>query len=175
MITREKKETHVQELKRLMGKSKAGFLVQFQGLNVEQMTKIRKELKTTSQAEMKVFRNTLIQRALEDQPAVQEHISPSLTGPNAFVFAFDDPCKVVKILSNYAEETKILKIKTGMMEGAGLSVKDIKILSELPSIEILKSQFLSVLQAPMSRLLSLFSAVPKGALRVLDSYKNGKQ
>ena len=173
MITKEQKETQVQELKRLLKKSKASFLVQFQGLNVEQMTKIRKELKTTSQAEMKIFRNTLVQKALEDQPSIQEHINPSLTGPNAFVFAFDDPCKVAKVLSNYVEETQVLKIKTGMMEGIGLSVQDIKTLSELPSIEILKSQFLSMLQAPMSRFLSVLSAVPQGVLRILDSYKNG--
>ena len=175
MITREQKEQHVQELKGLLEKSKAGFLVHFQGLNVEQMTKMRKELKTTSQAEMKIFRNTLVQRALEDQGDLQKHISPSLTGPNAFIFAFDDPCKVAKILSHYAEDTQVLQIKTGMMEGAGLSVQDIKALSKLPSIEVLKSQFLSVLQAPLSRLLAVFSAVPQGVLRVLDSYKNGKQ
>jgi len=175
MITREKKEMYVQELRGLLGKSKAGFLVHFQGLNVERMTKMRKELKVEGQAEMRVFRNTLAQRALEDRPVVYEHIHPVLKGSNAFVFAFDDPCKVVKILFNYAKETQILQIKSGVMDGTVLSAKDIKILSELPSIEILKSRVLSVLQAPMSRLLSLFSAVPKGTLRVLDFYKNEKQ
>ena len=173
MITREQKEKQVQELKGALERSKAGFLVRFQGLNVEQMTKIRKDLKTKGQAEMKVFRNTLVYRSLE--PSAQKHFSSSLKQPNAFVFAFEDPCKTAKVLSDHAEETQILKIIAGRMENQNLTLQEIQALAKLPPIDVLKAQLLSVLQAPMSQLLNVFSAVPKGMLQAMSAYKNQKQ
>ncbi len=174
MLTRSDKEKQVQILSENMKKAKAGFLVNFQGLNVQQITEMRKDLRKEGLADMKVCRNTLLRRAISDYPEVKKHLQPELVGSNAFVLAFDDPSRVAKILSDYVEKTEMLQIKTGMLEGKGISLKDIEILSQLPGIEVLKAQLLSVLSAPMSKLLRAFSAAPQGLLRVLDSYKDKK-
>ena len=172
MITKIRKEKQVQCLSENIKKAQAGFLINFQGLSVEQMTEMRKSLKDKGLADMKICRNTLFRKAMDDYPEIKEHLNSSLTGSNALVFAFDNPSKVAKILSDYVEKTEILKIKAGVLEGKGISMEDIKVLAKLPSIEVLKAQLLGVLSAPMSKLLSAFSGVSQGLLSVLSSYKD---
>ena len=174
MITRLKKEQQIQSLSESMKKAKAGFLVNFQGVSVQQITEMRKDLRNKGLADMKVCRNTLIRKALSTWPEAKEHLDSELTGSNAFVFAFEDPSRAAKILSDYVEKTETLQIKKGVLEGKGISIQDIKTLATLPSIEVLRAQLLSVLSAPMSKLLSVFLAVPQGLLRVFDAYKDKK-
>jgi len=142
--------------------------------SVQQVTEMRKKLRNKGLGDMKVCRNTLIGKALDDYPDVKNHFSSSLTGSSAFVFAFDEPSRVAKIISDYVDKTETLQIKTGMLEGKGISLNDIKELATLPSIEVLQARLLSVLSAPMSRLLSVCSAVPQGLMQVVSSYKGKK-
>ena len=175
MITRLKKEKQVKALSENIQKAKAGFLVDFRGLNVEQITKMRKELRNEGLADMKVCRNTLFKKAFDSYPEIKEHLHSSLTHSNAFVFVFGEPSKVAKILSNYVEQTETLKIKTGFLDGKGINLSDIKTLATLPSFEVLQAKFLSVLSAPLSKLLAVFSAAPQGLLQVISSYKEEKE
>ena len=175
MITRLKKEEQVKALSEYIGKATAGFLVNFHKLNVQQVTEMRKKLKNEGLGDMKVCRNTLIGKALDSYPDVKKHFSASLNGSSAFVFAFGEPSKVAKIISDYVEKTETLQIKTGMLEGKGISLNDIKELAALPSIEVLQAKLLSVLSAPMSKLLSVCSAVPQGLMQVVSSYKDKKK
>ena len=172
MITRSDKERQVQVLSKNMQKAQASFLINFQGLDVQQITELRKDLRNEGLADMKVCRNTLFRIALDNYPEWKEHFRASLTGSNAFVFAFSSPSRVVKILSSYVKKTEILKIKTGVLDGKGISSEDIKVLAKLPPLEVLRAQFLAVLSAPMSKLLSVFSAAPQGLLQVLGAYKD---
>ena len=175
MITRSEKEKQIQNLSTRLKKAQAGFLVNFKGLSVQQITDLRKSLKAGGQADMYVCRNTLISRALSDSAELKEHFSSHLTGSNAFVFAFENPSATVKVLADCVKETEILQIKTGMLEKKGLSLQEIKVLADLPPMEVLRAQFLSVLSAPLSQCLSLFSAVPEGLLRVLVALKAKKK
>ena len=176
MITRIEKEKQVKDLSETIQKAKAGFLVDFQGLNVEQITEMRKKLKNEGLADMKVCRNSLFKKALDNYPEMKEHLNLSLTHSNAFVFVFGEPSRVAKILSNYVGQTETLKIKTGFLDGKGISLTDIKTLATLPSFEELRAKVLSVFSAPMSKLLSVFSAAPKELLQVMVSYKDkGKE
>lgn len=172
MITRIEKEKQIKTLSENIQKAKAGFLVDFQGLNVEQITEMRKKLRNEGLADMEVCRNTLFKKALDNYPEMKEHLNPSLTHSNAFVFAFGEPSRVAKILSHYVEQTEILKIKAGFLGGKGISLNDIQMLATLPSFEELRAKLLSVLSAPMSKLLSVFSAAPKGLLQIMVSYKD---
>ncbi len=172
MITRSEKEKQVKTLSENIKKAKAGFLVNFQGLNVQQVTELRKDLRKNGLADMKVCRNTLIKKAVP--PEVKQHLDPALTGSSAFILAFEDPSKVAKIIAGYVNKTEKLQIKTGVLDRKGISVQDIKTLAVLPGMETLRAQLLSALSASMSKLLSAFSAVPEGFLRALSAYKDKK-
>ncbi len=173
MIFRENKEKMVQEFSSHLGKSKAAFLMSFKGMDVGQITALRKELKKEKKSEMKVFRNTLVKKALSSQKKeISESFGPHLNGSCAFVFAFEDPCETAKILSRYAKDTEHLQIRQGFMGTQALGVKDINLLATLPSQAVLRARLLSVFSAPLSRLLRVFCTLPEGALRVFSEYKD---
>ncbi len=175
VITKLDKQNQVQALSDCMQKAKAYFLVHFQGINADQVTQFRKELKKND-GEMKVFRNTLLKKALgTTSVAVQDHLTPTLTGCNAFVFAFKDPSAVAKIVTNYVKKTKKLQIKTGIMDGAGMTSAEVKHIAHLPSLDVLKAQFLAVLSGVARNFVSVLGAVPSGFLRTVSAYKKQQE
>ena len=164
MLTKQIKSQHISEVSSYFEKAQASFIVNFRGLNVEQMTDLRSQLRS-KKSQMKVVRNTLVRRALKDHN-LKEKFNSFLSDTNAFVFAFEDISGTAKVLSEFAEETP-LTLKTGLAGENFLSEKDIGYLASLPSLDVLRAQLLSVLSAPAQRLLRVFNEVPSSFVRVL--------
>ncbi len=171
--TREQKQQEITSLSEKFGRSKAAFLVDFKGMDVESVTKLRKTLKPI-QSEMKVVRNTLAIRALNDHPTVKPVLEDKLVGTNAVVFAFEDPSAVAKAITKFGDEVEAFQLKYGVMDGTALDAKGIKALATLPSKDELRAQLLGVLSAPMTKFLGTLQAVPGGFVRVLNAYKDTK-
>jgi large subunit ribosomal protein L10 len=165
MITKADKATEIASLSEKFGRAKAAFLVDFKGMSVEQVTMLRKKL-VPAESEMKVVRNTLAVRALMDHPK-SAVLKDSLVGNNAIIFAFGEAPASAKALSDFAKDVELLQVKTGVMDGQKLDVNGIKALANLPSKEVLRSQLLGVLQAPMQKFVGTLNAVPSGFVRVL--------
>ena len=162
------KKTQVNQLADNLSKSKASFLVNCIGLNVEQMTELRKNLKK-NKGNIQVIRNTLSLRAMEENEILKKTYSPFMKGPNAFVLAFDDAAKVAKIIDELAEENEVFKIKGAVLEGKALSQAEVKTLAQLPSHEVLKAQFLGLLSAPLTKFLSTMKEAPQSFVRLLSA------
>ncbi len=173
LITREDKQQEVTALSERFGRSKAAFLVDFKGMDVESMVKLRKQLKPIN-SEMKVVRNTLAIRALADHPTLKPTLEGKLVGTNAIVFVFEDPSAAAKALSKFGEEVEAFEMKSGVMDGALLDKAGIKVLATLPGKNELRAQMLGVLSAPMTKFLGTMQAVPGGFVRVLAAYKDTK-
>lgn len=173
MMTRAKKVQEIQTLSDKFGKSKAAFLVDFIGMNVEEVTNLRKQL-TPLDAEMRVVRNTLAKLALKDHPEMSEAISGEFVGTNAIVFAYEDVSAPAKALSEYSKTVQALKMKSGVMEGKALDANAVKYLATLPSKEELQAMLLSTFLAPMSKLVRTFNEVPSSFARTLNAYKDTK-
>jgi hypothetical protein len=107
MMTRERKVEEVAAISDKLGKSKATFLVDFKGLNVEEVTTLRKQLQPID-SEMKVVRNTLAKLALKGFPEVESFWSEQLVGTNAMVFSYEDPSAAAKVLSEFGKEAEEL-------------------------------------------------------------------
>ena len=168
MLNRERKKTQVNQLATGFQNSKASFLVNCIGLNVEQMTDLRKDLKK-NQANIQVIRNTLSLRAMEGNENIKQAYTPFMKGPNAFVLAFDDASKVAKIIDKLDEENEFFEIKKAVLDDRALSSKEVKALAKLPSPEVLKAQFLGLLSAPLTKFLSTIKEVPESFTRLLYS------
>jgi len=173
MMTRAKKVQEIQTLSDKFGKSKAAFLVDFIGMNVEEVTNLRKKL-TPLDAEMRVVRNTLAKLALKDHPEMSEAISGEFVGTNAIVFAYEDVSAPAKALSEYSKDVDALKMKSGVMDGKALDANAVKYLATLPSKEELQAMLLSTFLAPMSKLVRTFNEVPSSFARTLNAYKDTK-
>lgn len=174
MLTRANKEKRVASLSEKLGKAKATFVVDFIGMNVEQVTSLRKSL-ASNDCEMRVARNTLAQIALKDHPESEAALDGAFVGTNAFVFAYEDASATAKALSEFSKEVEHLKLKTGVMDGKKLDADKIKYLATLPSKDALRSQLLSVMNAPATKMVRLMNAVPSQMLNVLNAYKDTKE
>ncbi|MGE3973446.1 MAG: 50S ribosomal protein L10 [Bdellovibrionales bacterium] len=167
-MDRQQKENAVKSVKDYLGRSKAAFLVDFKGLNVEQVTSLRKKLRGIS-SELKVVRNTLAKRAIVDDAKTDAALKNYLVGTNAFVFAYEDVSASAKLLVDFAKDNDKLEVKVGVMEGTALDKGKITTLARLPSKDVLRAQLLGVLAAPMSKFVRTLAAVPSGFVRVLDA------
>jgi len=173
-LLRVEKENVVKEVSDRFQRSKATFVVDFKGLNVEQVTTIRKKLRTIN-AEMKVVRNTLALRALKDTPQNEEALKDHLVGTNALVFSYEDISASAKTLADFAKDFEQLQLKAGVMDGTALSKDKISYLATLPSKDVLRAQLLGVFAAPMTKMVGVMAAVPGGFARVLNAYKQTKE
>ncbi|RKO63398.1 50S ribosomal protein L10 [Caldibacillus debilis] len=152
----EQKKRIVEEITEKLKKSQTTVIVDYRGLNVAEITELRKQLREAG-VEFKVYKNTLMRRAAEKAELSQ--LNEFLTGPNAVAFSEHDPVMPAKILNDFAKKNEKLEIKAGVVEGRLVSISEIKALAELPPREGLLSMLLSVLQAPIRNFALAVKAV----------------
>jgi len=171
MLTREQKQVLVAEWQKRFKEAKAVIITDFRGLNVAQMTQLRRELRQ-AQAEYKVVKNTLLKRAAAgiDQGRLQEFFM----GPTGMVYTFSDPVAPAKVLKSFIQENPALQIKAGMLEGKLIDKEQLSALATLPSREVLLGQLLAGLQAPLRNLLMVLQANTRKLLHTLEAIKQKK-
>lgn len=152
----EQKKQLVDEITDKFKSSTAVVVVDYRGLNVAEVTELRKQLREAG-VEFKVYKNTMTRRAVE--AAGMDGLNSALTGPNAIAFSTEDVVAPARILNDFAKDHEALEIKAGVIEGNVTTVDEIKALATLPSREGLLSMLLSVLQAPIRNLALAAKAV----------------
>ncbi|CAM3764170.1 MULTISPECIES: 50S ribosomal protein L10 [Paenibacillus] len=128
----------------------------YRGLNVSQVTELRKQLREAG-VEFQVLKNSLLRRATA--AAELSELDEVLTGPTAVAFGTNDAVAPAKILNDFAKKNEALKLKGAVVEGRVVGESEIKALAELPSREGLLSMLLSVLQAPVRNFALAVKAV----------------
>jgi len=168
-VDRATKQAEIANLTDKFQRAKAFFIADYKGMNVEQVTTLRKEL-SMQKIEMKVVKNTLALRALNGMP-YQSEVEPDLIGTNAVIFAYSDPVGPAKTLTKFAGEFEHLSLKSGVLEGKKLNEAAIKALSSLPSKEVLLAKLMGSMNAPASNLVGVMAAIPRSVVNVLNAYK----
>lgn len=156
MGVREEKEKLVADITQKLRDSKTTILTDYRGLNVAEVTKLRKALREAG-VEYKVLKNSMVRRATEKAELTQ--IDEHLKGPTAFAFSYDDIVAPAKILVDFAKKHGALEIKAGILEGQIVDLGQVNELASLPSKEGLLSMLLSVLQAPMRNMALAVKAI----------------
>ncbi|AOM84572.1 50S ribosomal protein L10 [Salisediminibacterium beveridgei] len=141
-----KKEQVVDEIKTKFEDSQSTIVVDYRGLNVSEITELRKQLREAG-VDFKVYKNSMVRRATEatNLSELDEH----LTGPTAIAFSNEDVVAPAKILHGFAKDHSALELKAGVVEGKVTGLEEIRALATLPSRDGLISMFLNVLQAPI--------------------------
>ncbi len=165
-ITREKKETIVNEYVEKLRRSQAVIVSEYRGLSTKQMQNLRRDLRG-AQSELAVSKNTLIARALTEvgMPAPDE----LLTGPVAVAFCYDEVAAPAKVLTKFAKDSKILVLRGGLMGQSVFNETGVQSLTELPSKEQLRAQVVGTLQSPMSGLVNVLAGNLRGLMNVLNA------
>ena len=142
----EQKQQAVAELTELIKASVAGVLVNYQGIKVEDDTKMRKALREAGVKYM-VVKNSLTGRACENAGfgALKEH----LNGMTAIAISENDPIVAAKVLKEYADKVESFQILSGYVDGELLDAAGVNALAEVPSKEILIAKFLGSIRSPL--------------------------
>lgn len=166
------KKEFVEKLHSRLSEVEIALVVDYKGLNVEEMTNLRNELRKEG-AQLEVVKNTLLSMASEGTSI--SVINEYLKGPNAIVTSTEDPVAPARVLVKFAGENDKLEIKAGAMNGSLLGVDEIKALAKMPPKEILLGQFLSVLNAVPTSMVRVLSGVPRAFMNVLNAVGEQKE
>ncbi|MEW6660159.1 MAG: 50S ribosomal protein L10 [Thermodesulfobacteriota bacterium] len=162
----------VQELQERIGRSQFNILADFTGLKVEEVTRLRRQIRE-AEGEMRVVKNTLLSRAAgEGTPMAR--LGSHFVGPNAVTFGYGDPVNLAKVLIKFAQEKPQFKLKAGVLSGQVLTAPELEALSKLPDREVLLAQFLGVLQGVPTALVTVLAGVIRNLLNVLVALKDKK-
>jgi len=131
-------------------------VVDYRGLNVDQVTELRRNLRAEG-VEFKVLKNNISRRAITE--AGYEGLAEEFVGPTAVAYSTDDVVAPARILHTFAKENEALELKAGFIEGEMASREQVMELATLPSKDGLLSMLLSVLQAPMRNMAYALSQV----------------
>lgn len=166
-ISREKKDQLIAGYKEDLSRSKAIFMTDYRGLTVSQMESLRAKLREAG-GSYSIVKNTLAMRALRDagMPAPED----LLKGPTAISFAFEEVPAVAKALDDFANDSKILQIKGGVMEGKVLSARQVNSLASLPPREVVLAQLLGLLQQPGNRVAGVVNAAGNKLAATIKAY-----
>ncbi|WP_227938926.1 50S ribosomal protein L10 [Alkalihalobacillus deserti] len=156
MSVLEQKKQVVSDIAAKLRDSKATIVVDYRGLNVAEVTELRKQLREAG-VEFKVYKNSLARRATAE--AELTDLDVQLVGPTAIAFSNDDVIAPAKVINEFSKKHDALEIKAGVIEGRVASVEEVKALAELPSREGLLSMLANVLQAPVRGLALVTKAV----------------
>ena len=170
-MKKEGKEQIVAEVSALLATSKATFLTDYRGLNVEKTNQLRNELRAVG-VDYRVVKNTLLRLAAKGTAA--ECLDGQLAGPTAVAFATGDPAASAKVLSAFAKNNKNFELKCGALGGKLLSSEDIQALADLPSREVLLARVLGSMSAPATNFVGVLAAVPRSLVLVLAAIQTQK-
>ena len=162
------KERMIEELTERLQSADALLVADYRGLTNSQLASLRVELLNHG-ARLSVVKNTLTRRAAEAAGA--DALLALLEGPTAiaFVEADGNPVAVAKALSDAAKETKVLTLRGGVLSGNPISGADIESLAKLPPLDVLKSQLVGVIVAPLSQLVAVLNAPLQNLQGLIDA------
>ena len=143
----EQKKAIVAELSERLKNSITGVVVSYEGINTEDDTKLRKELRENN-VQYTVVKNTLLSRACDEVGL--EDLKPVLEGTTAIATSDSEYAAAARILCNYAKDHDNFKVKSAYLDGAVIDMDTITALSKLPTREVLLANVLGAFQAPIA-------------------------
>ncbi len=163
---REAKQYLLNEVEQHLAKSEYFFLADYQNMTVAETGELRRSLRAQG-AEFHVIKNRIFKQVTKNSIS---GLDSFLKGQTAIVLGGIKPSEVAKIIQKFRKDKDKLAVKGGAMDGKVLSAQDVDALAKLPSIEVLRAQFLALLNTPATQMARVLQAVPQGVLNVLQAH-----
>ena len=174
-MERSQKEAQGSALRSIFKNMSAGVLVDYRGIEANQVVELRKKLNDASST-MKVIKNSLARIAAEDTPFAE--LADQFTQTRALVYCDGDAVQQAKVLSEATKSVDNLKILAGILVGDSktsiLNTGEVEALSKLPSREELIVKLLFILQSPATQFVRTLNAVPTKFVHILAAVRDSK-
>ena len=168
-LTREKKEAVVGELEQLLAGSKLTVVAHYQGTSVKSMQQLRNHA-TQEHTVLRVTKNRLFKKALAGSELLKDIDTTEIRGQLLYAFNADDEVAPARNLADFAKTNPQIDFVVGITaEGELLDAAAVKVLSSLPTKDVLRAQLLGAIGAPVSGFVRVLSGNLRGFLNVLSA------
>lgn len=170
---RKEKQLLLDEIKEKLEGANALVLTKYKSLKPDLSADFRMQLMKAGGGFSVVKKRVLLKAASEGGMQLDE---ASLDGHIGVAFAYEDPIQMTKAVFDFAKENKeTLTILGGQFEGKPCNAEDVKAISELPSQDEMRAQFIGLLEAPMSQTLSVMEALLTSMMHCLENKSQAGQ
>ena len=158
-MDRTTKDTEIGEIKSRFDRMSAAVFLDFKGMSVTNVTKLRAEFRKAG-VEYKVVKNTLVRHALKGTP-FRSQVKDVLVGMTGIAWSYEDPSAAAKVVKAFRKDPagEKLQIKAGLIEGSIIDAKSVEDrLATMPGKNELRAMLLATLQAPLQQFVALLAA-----------------
>lgn len=156
-MDRATKATSISEIKGRFDKMTSVVFLDFKGMTVEQVSKLRTEFRKSG-VEYRVVKNTLVKKAVADKPWSKQ-LGKALVGFTGLAWSYEDPSAAAKVVKAFRKDNEKLQIKAGLVEGQLLDSAAVESqLATMPGKDEMRAQLLATLQAPLQNFVALLQA-----------------
>ena len=161
----------LEELTDKLGRAKAIYFTEYLGLDVDQITELRKEF-FSNQVEYKVTKNTLLKLAAEKNNL--EGLDVFLKKSTAIALSYDDPTSPAKVIKNFTKKNDLPQVKGIVFEGEVFDGSEFKRFANAPTKEESLSMLIALLQSPLTKLVWTLNSSMSNLGNVLNNLKENK-
>jgi large subunit ribosomal protein L10 len=158
-MNKDQKAAVVDEIAAQITEAQAVIAVDYRGTSVTQAAQLRAKLRDADTT-FRIVKNSLTERAADKAGA--DTLKELLEGPTAFAFVHGDAAAAAKALNDFTREQAQFQFKGGVMDGAPVSVDEIKAIARLPTRDVLDAQLVGLVASPLTGLVRGLNSLISG-------------
>jgi large subunit ribosomal protein L10 len=156
-MDRATKATSISEIKGRFDKMTSAVFLDFKGMTVEEVSKLRVEFRKQG-VEYRVVKNTLVKKAVAGKPWAKV-LDTTLKGFTGVALSYEDPSAAAKVVKAFRKDNEKLKVKAGLVDGQLLDGQAVEAqLATMPGKDELRASLLATMQAPLQQFVALLQA-----------------
>jgi len=174
-ISRKQKESVVATLVEELGEARSVILADFTGINVEEMTNLRFQMRENN-VNFVVVKNTLLQRIFNQiEVKKDEGVYTMMEGPTVLAYSADEILPI-KIIKKFAEDHRGLpQVKGGFVSGETYEVSKLMQLADIPSRDELLAKLLGSASSPLQNFVSVGSGIIRKFFYAVNAIRESKE